>query len=287
MMPPDLREASMFDFTEMMKHAQGGQAMLNLARHFGITPEQTSKVVEALMPAFIAGMQRQFSDPAASMKLMQAMFGQSGPTNPYFDPMAAFKPETVSQGEEMLGHFFGSKEVSKAVADHVANMTGIGQQILTSMMPVVAAMTAGGLAETPWGKMMAPFLGAGGGAAKAPTMPDFSAFFSPKAAEAGMADMMKAWGTMVPGFSPDKMAEMLKTTPNPAGPGSPFGEMMGEFLKGLHKTPAPEPEPEAPKTMFDQMFQAGREAQDSQTQAYEEIFDRFWGNKTGKKKPAK
>jgi hypothetical protein len=272
----------MFDFSDMMRQAQNGQAMLNLARHFGITPEQSAKAVEALMPAFIAAMQRQFSDPTASMKLMQAVFGQTGTKNPYLDAFAAFQPETVSQGEEMLRAFFGSKEVAKAVSDHVANMTGIGQQILSSMMPVVAAMTAGGLTETPWGKMMAPFMAASAGK---PAAPDFSAMFSPKAAEEGMASMMKAWGTMMPGFTPDKMAEMLKTTPNPAGPGSPFGELMGEFLKGFNKKdePAPAPEPEAPKDVFSQMM----EAQANQTQAFEEIFDRFWGNKAPKKKPSK
>jgi hypothetical protein len=164
-------------------------------------------------------------------------------------------------------------------------MTGMGQQVLAGMMPVIAAMTFGGmggaLESSPFAGMMESFLGKSG--AKGADMPDFSAFFSPKAAEAGIAGMMKAWeSAKVPGVDPAAMEGMLKATPNPAGPGTPMGDMMSEFLKGFNRGRAPEakPEPEKPKDIIGQMFAAGKEAQASQTQAFEDIFDRFWGRKT-------
>ncbi len=50
---------------EMMQQAQGGQAMQNLSRQYGLSPKQTQAAIDALLPAFSMGLQRQTQDPYA------------------------------------------------------------------------------------------------------------------------------------------------------------------------------------------------------------------------------
>ena len=57
----------------------------------------------------------------------------------------AFAPQGVEEGNGILGHLFGSKELSRAVAAQAAQATGIGQQVLQQMLPVIASMVMGGL----------------------------------------------------------------------------------------------------------------------------------------------
>ena len=54
---------------------------------------------------------------------------------------------TTEDGNSILGHIFGSKDVSRAVAGRAAEQTGIGADILKQMLPVVATMVMGGLSK--------------------------------------------------------------------------------------------------------------------------------------------
>ena len=51
----------------------------------------------------------------------------------------------MAEGNGILGHLFGSKDLSRAVASQAAQATGIGQQVLQQMLPVIASMIMGGL----------------------------------------------------------------------------------------------------------------------------------------------
>ena len=57
----------------------------------------------------------------------------------------AFSPQGVAEGNGILGHLFGSKDLSRAVADQAAQATGVGQEVLQQMLPVIASMIMGGL----------------------------------------------------------------------------------------------------------------------------------------------
>ncbi len=63
----------MMTLFEMMQQAQNGQAMQNLARQYGLSQQQTQAAIEALLPAFSMGLQRQTQDPYAFGSLAQMM----------------------------------------------------------------------------------------------------------------------------------------------------------------------------------------------------------------------
>ena len=61
------------------------------------------------------------------------------------DPRFAGSASGVSDGNAILGHIFGNKDVSRGVAAHAAQSTGIGSSILKQMLPVIASMVMGSL----------------------------------------------------------------------------------------------------------------------------------------------
>jgi len=63
-------------------------------------------------------------------------------------------------GNGILGHLFGSKDLSRAVASQAAQASGIGQNVLQQMMPAIAAMLMGGLFKQSTNQLQAGSFGA-------------------------------------------------------------------------------------------------------------------------------
>ncbi|RUT97806.1 DUF937 domain-containing protein, partial [Mesorhizobium sp. USDA-HM6] len=132
---------SLFD---IFAQAQNGSGMQALAQQFGLSQQQAQAAVQALLPAFSQGLQRNTADPYGMGAFMTAM--ASGQHAKYFeDATRAFSPQGVDEGNGILGHLFGSKDLSRAVAAQAAQATGLSQQVLQQMLPAMASMMMGGL----------------------------------------------------------------------------------------------------------------------------------------------
>lgn len=150
---------SLFD---ILAQAQNGNGMQALARQFGLSQQQTQSAVEALLPAFSQGLKRNTSDPYGLGSFMTAM--ASGQHAKYFeDASRAFSPQGVDEGNGILGHLFGSKDLSRAVASQAAQASGVSQQVLQRMLPSVASMVMGGLFKQTTNQMQAAGGFGGGG----------------------------------------------------------------------------------------------------------------------------
>jgi hypothetical protein len=57
----------------------------------------------------------------------------------------AIPAHAQTMGNDVLSQLFGSKEISNAVAAQAAATSGVGQAILKQMLPVIASMVMGGL----------------------------------------------------------------------------------------------------------------------------------------------
>jgi hypothetical protein len=150
----------MLPLIELLMNANGGNAMNQMAAQFGLSPEQVQAATEALLPAFSMGLQRNTADPMGMGSFLSAL--ASGGHAKYFDNVAnAFNPAGQQDGNAILGHLFGSKDVSRAVAAQAAQATGIGQDILKQMLPVLATTLMGGMFKQSSGAMPAAGMGAG------------------------------------------------------------------------------------------------------------------------------
>lgn len=126
--------------------SQNGQALQQLARQFGLNEEQTRGAVGSLLPAVSQGLKKQMGSQQGFESLLGALSG--GNHSRYVDePESLTDPRAVEDGNGILGHIFGSKDVSRQVASQAASSSGIDLGILKKMLPMVAGMAMGSLSK--------------------------------------------------------------------------------------------------------------------------------------------
>jgi hypothetical protein len=134
------------DLLSMVLQAAGGGAVQRLAQNFGLDENQTASAVTNLLPALGQGLARNATSPGGIESLVAAL--SSGGHERYIDSPETLGSEgTIQDGNSILGHILGSKDVSRQVASNAAAQTGIGADVLKKMLPVVAAMAMGALSK--------------------------------------------------------------------------------------------------------------------------------------------
>jgi hypothetical protein len=125
---------------------QNGAAVRQIGSQVGLREDQTTAALGALVPALAAGFQRNTQSTGGLDSLIAALSG--GGHAKYVDtPTTLSDPGTVADGNGILGHVLGSKEVSREVAGQAAARTGIGADVLKRMLPLVATVMMGTLAR--------------------------------------------------------------------------------------------------------------------------------------------
>ena len=124
--------------------ANGGQIVGQLARNFGLNESQAGSALRQLVPALAGGLKNNLAQPGGLDSLLGAL--QQGQHGRYVeDPGLLTQDETVNDGNAILGHLFGSKDVSRQVAARAAQGTGLDTGVLKKRLPVVAALAMGAL----------------------------------------------------------------------------------------------------------------------------------------------
>jgi len=131
---------------DSLLEAGGGPAVRQVAQNFGMSEDTASSAISALLPALVQGLSRNTSAPGGLEGLTAAL--SSGQHDRYLnDPSILGRPETVQDGNGILGHLLGSKEVSRQVARQASAQTGLGEDILKKMLPIVATLAMGALSK--------------------------------------------------------------------------------------------------------------------------------------------
>jgi len=131
---------------DMIMSAQGGAAAQQAGAQLGLNQQQSQSAIAALLPAISSALKQNTASPQGLAGLLGAL--QGGQHEQYLEnPQMLGQPQTVTDGNAILGHLFGSKDVSRAVAGHAAKKTGIGADILKKMLPLVATMAMGSLSK--------------------------------------------------------------------------------------------------------------------------------------------
>jgi hypothetical protein len=238
----------MFNLLDLMRAAQGGAAMENMSQQFGLSLDQTRRSMEALMPAFALGFQRNAADPTGFANLLRMM--GSGQYAGFFEqPGMAFSPRGRREGDTIIGQLFGP-EVSRQVADQAAAWAGVAPDIMRQMMPTVATMLMGGLFKSAASEGLADMFEQfarvlRGGASAAPQ--------SGRNGGSGAAtDPFSAWTSMVgamwgaPSSGPAQARAEPPIAGMPLNPFAPWAAMMTGALGGRAEPPTPDP-PEPPE----------------------------------------
>lgn len=131
---------------DMIMQAQGGASAQQAGQTLGLDQSQTQSAIAALLPAISSAMKQNTQTPQGLAGLLGAL--QKGNHGQYVEqPEMMARPETVADGNAILGHLFGSKEVSRTVAGRAAEQSGVSSDILKKMLPLVATMAMGSLSK--------------------------------------------------------------------------------------------------------------------------------------------
>lgn len=271
---------------EIMQSAQGGNAYTNLARQFGIAPEQAQQAVEAVLPAFSMGLQQQAATMEGWQNILSSLSQAQGSAQ-FFDSDGDGIPDNLAnQGQNALGAMFGGPQVANAVAAHAAQFAGIPAAIMQQMLPVIAAMVIGGLFKGATSSGLGGLLGQ-----------------MMQGNQMGQGNMgnMGGLGTILGGMFGQNMApqqppggpfgnifgsmpggQQAPTQPQAGGLGDVFGQFLNTMMSGGRPAPAPTPEPPPQADpmstgldMLKGMFETGKQVQGAQMDALQQIFSQF------------
>lgn len=141
--------------------AQAG-GLQSVARDLGVSEDQAAAGAEALLPAILGGMKKQAQAQPAGLEGLGGLLGQLGGGG-LMDQVLSPQRTDPSQGNEVLAQIFGSKDVSRAVADRAASQSGLDAGVLRKMLPLLAMLVTGFMARQAGGAGQAPEGGASGG----------------------------------------------------------------------------------------------------------------------------
>lgn len=126
-------------------------ALDSIGRELGIDPATARSGAEVLLPAILGGFKKQAQPAPGGLGGLIDVLGQAGSGN-LLDAVTGSGPTPAGPGNEILGQIFGSKDVSRAVAGHASQTTGIDVALLKKMLPLLAMAVTGYLASQKGGE---------------------------------------------------------------------------------------------------------------------------------------
>ena len=131
----------------------------SMARDLGVSESQAAAGAQALLPAILGGFKKQAQTQPSGLEGLGGLLGQLGGGG-LLDNVLGPQPTDVTRGDDVLGQIFGSRDVSRTVAQDAAGRTGLDPSLLKKMLPILAMMVAGYMAKQQGGGAQT---GAGGG----------------------------------------------------------------------------------------------------------------------------
>jgi hypothetical protein len=143
------------DLLKALSAAAGAGGLEKLGGQFGLDSSSMQKVLQQVVPAMGSGLKKGTSASGGLDSLLGAL--QKGGHESYLkNPQAAASQAGIQEGNGILGHIFGSKDVSRKVASQAAKTTGVSADLIKKMLPMVATMVMGTLSKQTSGGTKAP-----------------------------------------------------------------------------------------------------------------------------------
>ena len=118
----------------------------SVARELGVSEDQAASGAAALLPALLGGFKKQAQTQPTGLEGLVGMLGGLGGGG-LLDDVLGQQPTSVNRGNDVLGQIFGSKDVSRTVAQNAATRTGLDPSLVKKMLPMLAMLVAGYMAK--------------------------------------------------------------------------------------------------------------------------------------------
>ncbi|MBP6018572.1 MAG: DUF937 domain-containing protein [Burkholderiaceae bacterium] len=118
----------------------------SIAQQLGVTEAQVASGADALIPAILGGFKKQTQTQSSGAEGLAGLLGQLGGAG-LLDNALAAKPGQLDSGNQVLGQIFGSKDVSRTVAQSASAQSGLDPELLKKMLPMLAMLVTGFMAK--------------------------------------------------------------------------------------------------------------------------------------------
>ena len=136
----------MANLLDMVLNSKGSGALEQIAQTMGLDANQVAAVAGQVLPAMSQGMKRNVGQQGGMESLLGAL--SRGNHQRYVEqPNLMGQAQTVSEGNAILGHLFGSKDVSRQVASRASENTGVGSDMIKKMLPMLATVVMGSMSK--------------------------------------------------------------------------------------------------------------------------------------------
>ena len=149
------------NIVETILNSQGGQTAQNLAKQFGLNPQQVTSAIQTAVPQLVNGIKTQVQQNG-----VQGLLGalSSGQHTQYLQNAAsAFSSTGLADGQKILSKMLGDPAAVQNLIAQVGAKTGIDTSKLQQLIPAVAGMVMGTL-----GKAQGAASGVAGAAMQSP-----------------------------------------------------------------------------------------------------------------------
>lgn len=136
---------------DMMEILKQSGAIGSVAQQLGVNEQIAQAGAEALLPAILGGFKKTAQAQPSGLDGLGGILGQLGGGG-LLDSVLSPEPTPIEKGNDVLGQIFGSKDVSRSVAGHAAEQTGIDSSLLKKMLPILAMLVAGYMAKQAGGE---------------------------------------------------------------------------------------------------------------------------------------
>ena len=133
------------NLAQILLNQIGGEQMNKIAGQFGIESDQANNVIGKVLPFLSGAISKNVSQEGGLQALIGAL--TKGEHSKYLNTEEAVSEAGINDGNNILGHILGSKDVSRNVASHAANETGIDVGVVKKMLPVIASMVMGAMSK--------------------------------------------------------------------------------------------------------------------------------------------
>lgn len=117
-----------------------------VAKQLNLDSGDAQNAMKHMLPALSKGITNNMGKQGGLEGLLGAL--SSGTHQKYVDnPDILGQAESISDGNAILGHILGSKDVSRNVAGHAAQATGVDFGALKKMLPMLATVVMGSLSK--------------------------------------------------------------------------------------------------------------------------------------------
>jgi len=124
---------------DILQSLQSSGGIDALADQLGIDRAQAEQGAAALLPSVVDGFGQSHAAGGGALDNRLEQLGGEALLGNVIGP----QPTEVAKGNDILGQIFGSKDVSREVTGHAAQSSGVSQETLKKMLPILAMLVGG------------------------------------------------------------------------------------------------------------------------------------------------